>query len=92
MFWFSIYKATTMTIGTIVLFIMIIAGIRQIYVSIAMKRIAKKYAKKLNEINIFNDVNGKMTDEEKEKLEKDGKAETKITLDFKTMEYTKETK
>jgi uncharacterized lipoprotein YehR (DUF1307 family) len=73
------------------LLILVWVGIK-IYRFVVMKVTTKEFAKKLYASNYVNEAFGNMTDEEKERLKKDGKAETKVTLNFSDMSVKKETK
>lgn len=72
-------------VGIVAIFVFIIY---KIYQKCKIKSVTKKYAKKINDSQILQKTFSSMTPEEKEKLEKTGKAETTYHLDLDTMKTT----
>lgn len=89
---FLIYKLLVILFGNVLLIYLIGLAIYSIIKKINVTKYNKSVADKLKDSNMFTDMFGKMTDEEKAKLEKTGKAETEVKLDLDTLKTTKKTK
>lgn len=89
---FRVYLLCASTIGTVVILSSLIALGHKIYHHFKMKKIVKEYTEKLKESNFLQDIAAKMTDEEKELMDKNKKVKTEIKLYFDSMKATKKTK
>lgn len=89
---FLIYKLLVILFGNVLLIYLIGLAIYSIIKKINVTKYNKSVADKLKDSNMFTDMFGKMTDEEKAKLEKTGKAETEVKLDLNNLKTTKKTK
>lgn len=89
---FNIYKLLVIIIGNGMIAILIIYGIMKIREFHIMKKSTKQFANALHKSNFIQDALGKMSEEEKETLAKNNKAESKVTLNFGDMSVKKETK
>ena len=87
-----VYKWLVIVFGNFTIITSIVFIIWKLTENYRIKKATKAYAQKIDKSKFFQDMLSKMTDEEKEKLEKNKKASTKITLDFGSMQTKKETK
>ncbi len=88
----KIYRGVVFFLGNATLILIFVTYGVKIYQHFKMKKITKEYAEKIHKSNFLYDALGKMTDEEKERLKKDPKSSTKVTLDFNDVSVKKEIK
>lgn len=89
---FTIYSIIIYSLGNASLIVLIAYYGVKIYQHFKLKKITKEYAEKIHKSNFLYDAAGKMSEEEQKKMKENGKATTKVTLNFDDISVKKETK
>lgn len=88
----SIFKYIFLCLGFATFLIIVVTLVANIYKHFKMKKIIKEYAEALEKNNFLKDALGPMTEDEKNRMKKDHRAKTEVSMDFGTMKVKKESK